>query len=968
MSAQAAVQSHATPVNRSVPKPAVKIAAPTSTLERDADRIAEIVMRGGTVPEAGQSPRGPSTPIYRKCAACAAGGPACEACAEEEATLHLKAQAGAAQGAAPGSSQTARAAAAVQSGGHPLPRSLSNYFTPRLGSDLSQVRVHTDLGAGRAARAINARAYTLGQHIAFAPGQYAPQTHEGRRLIAHELAHTLQDTRGTSRGQIARELDESACSLEGDQIRTLQLEQQRIAEAGGATWEDLERDHPSVASATREISALYNSISASLASVFAEAGLTPSRSNDVWRAVAWEDRIERTQQLMEQTNSFTAPHLSIWVGQILHTLDAFDSALAQLAERDSANPAFWREQIADLVRNARSLCNNAFLTRGAMETREAAELQTRERLIEARVERIRRFVRSARRSPAAVGIHGNQVARILARDEPVLSTEEIIAVLDRLEEIHPDLLNEALYEGRTIQQLLDMGHSGFEGFYAGEEGFLSGFIRAERESLAADPAEELAFSPRERAVVVVAFPLGLFQGIGDSLISNIKAVVELFTPEFWSDLMDFLSDFLPDFLMSSEFRYQVGQLAGRASAAEIRELASDSPFDYGRKFGWFFGYALTETVLSVIGLGWVLKSLRGTRVMAQVSRTMTQLLSRIARGALAARGLSVVTAMTESLMALRRRIRAIERRFPALTADARLRRAIADISPAEQRLGETLERARTAEREARGAISSGELQDARTNTRVLSQEIDRAEAQADAARLARDTPERPASPSETATEAAEPGPVAEAGRGGGRGSGGGGEGGLLPTGGDTAPMTPEEMYRTMTAQTAFREGVHGGELLRHGSATRAIIQLIDRDGRRIAVTLGSNMGGRHAEQVALRRLRAQIDLERRFLSRQERRFGREAREALEAQFTGVRERLRGGRLEVVVNQDICGPVCQRDLRAFAERYGLARVDGYVFERPGARPRQTFRTQTSRAVEGEPLQRVHQPVVTPDENR
>jgi hypothetical protein len=720
MGAQAAVQARATPANRSVPKPAVKIASPSSALEGEADRMADAVIRGYALPGAEKAPQGPSTLIYRKCAACAAGALACPACAEEEATLHRKAETGASVPAR----QTTVAASLVQSGGHPLPHALSGYFAPRFGTDLSDVRLHTDARAGQAARAINARAYTLGQHIAFAPGQYAPHTHEGRRLIAHELAHTLQDRRGISHRQIARELDESACSLEGNQIITLQLEQERIAEAGGATFEDLERDYPSVASAMLDISALYNSITRSVDPLFAEAGLTTSASNDAWRAVRWEDRIERTQQLMERTDSFSAPHVSIWVGQILHALDALDSVLGQLAEHDSESAAYWREQTADLVGTARGLCNSAFLTRGVTETREAVELRRHERRIEARAEAIRQYVRTA--SPAAVGIHGGQVALILDG----LSTEEIIAVFDRLEAIDPELLDEALYEGRTIQELLDAGHSGLEGYYSEGEGFLSGLIRAERESLAADPAQERAFSPTERAQVVVAFPFGILEGIGNSLISNIKGVIELFTPSFWSDLMDFLTDFLPDFVSSAEFRYQIGQLAGRASAAEIRELASDDPLEYGRKFGWFFGYALTETVLSLIGLGWILKSLRGTRVMAQVSRTMTRMLNRIARGALAARGISVVTGMAESLMALRRRIRAIERRFPALTADARLRRAIEDLSPAEQRLGETLDRVRVAEREAREAISTGELEDAQTRTRALAREIDAAEAEA----------------------------------------------------------------------------------------------------------------------------------------------------------------------------------------------------------------------------------------------
>lgn len=60
------------------------------------------------------------------------------------------------------------------------------------GHDFSQVRVHTDDCASRSARAIGALAYTVGNDIVFSSGQYAPHTESGRRLLAHELTHTLQ--------------------------------------------------------------------------------------------------------------------------------------------------------------------------------------------------------------------------------------------------------------------------------------------------------------------------------------------------------------------------------------------------------------------------------------------------------------------------------------------------------------------------------------------------------------------------------------------------------------------------------------------------------------------------------------------------------------------------------------------------------------------------------------------------------
>lgn len=63
---------------------------------------------------------------------------------------------------------------------------------PRFGHDLSHVRIHTDAAAAASARAVQARAYTAGQHIVFAAGAYRPATDDGRTLLAHELTHTLQ--------------------------------------------------------------------------------------------------------------------------------------------------------------------------------------------------------------------------------------------------------------------------------------------------------------------------------------------------------------------------------------------------------------------------------------------------------------------------------------------------------------------------------------------------------------------------------------------------------------------------------------------------------------------------------------------------------------------------------------------------------------------------------------------------------
>ncbi|MEU9455112.1 DUF4157 domain-containing protein [Streptomyces sp. NPDC048277] len=84
-----------------------------------------------------------------------------------------------------------------------------DFFEPRFGADFSRVRLHSDAEAASSARAEQARAYTLGEDVVFGAGQYAPETTAGRRLLAHELAHVLQQRQDPALG-IQRAPDDAA--------------------------------------------------------------------------------------------------------------------------------------------------------------------------------------------------------------------------------------------------------------------------------------------------------------------------------------------------------------------------------------------------------------------------------------------------------------------------------------------------------------------------------------------------------------------------------------------------------------------------------------------------------------------------------------------------------------------------------------------------------------------------------------
>src|SRR5215472_5184143 len=94
--------------------------------------------------------------------------------------------------------------------GMPLAPRERMHFETAFGSDLSHVRIHTDALAGAAASAVNAHAFALGRDIFFAPGAYAPATPRGRTMIAHEIAHVLQDPRGVEASELEGPIEMTA--------------------------------------------------------------------------------------------------------------------------------------------------------------------------------------------------------------------------------------------------------------------------------------------------------------------------------------------------------------------------------------------------------------------------------------------------------------------------------------------------------------------------------------------------------------------------------------------------------------------------------------------------------------------------------------------------------------------------------------------------------------------------------------
>jgi hypothetical protein len=173
----------AAPARASPPRPPLRIAAATDPLEHEADRVAERALAPSAAP--------PGI-LQRACACGGTPGPAGE-CAECKARRLQRERLSRAGG--PGQAPPI-VHEVLASPGRPLDRGSRSFFEQRLGRDLGRVRVHTDDRSAESAAAVDARAYTVGEQIVFGRGEYAPATGEGQRLLAHELAHTLQQGGG----------------------------------------------------------------------------------------------------------------------------------------------------------------------------------------------------------------------------------------------------------------------------------------------------------------------------------------------------------------------------------------------------------------------------------------------------------------------------------------------------------------------------------------------------------------------------------------------------------------------------------------------------------------------------------------------------------------------------------------------------------------------------------------------------
>jgi hypothetical protein len=188
--------------NNSLVQAKLRISQPGDVYEQEADRVAEKVMSMLSIPffysDAQPIRKNKTTTTEakgsgKKCAACETKGQ------KEKIEISRK----------PLSTTTTNFEASDQvsneinnarsNSGSPLDENTKEFMESRFGSyDFSSVKIHTDEAAAKSSNSVNALAYTAGTDIVFGEGQYRPYTYEGRRLLAHELTHVVQQQRAQS--------------------------------------------------------------------------------------------------------------------------------------------------------------------------------------------------------------------------------------------------------------------------------------------------------------------------------------------------------------------------------------------------------------------------------------------------------------------------------------------------------------------------------------------------------------------------------------------------------------------------------------------------------------------------------------------------------------------------------------------------------------------------------------------------
>jgi hypothetical protein len=185
----------------------LNIGQPGDHYEREADHMADKVVQRLSTPSALQAkPLGTVTPIRKKpIFESEAESPEqiqkCAACEQEEKQVQKKPDGSGQQNASP---QIESSLNASKGSGSPLPDQTRGQMESSFGADFSKVRIHDNSSAVQMNKNLNAQAFTHGSDIYFGKGKYDTNSKGGQHLLAHELTHVVQQSKGDATRDISK--------------------------------------------------------------------------------------------------------------------------------------------------------------------------------------------------------------------------------------------------------------------------------------------------------------------------------------------------------------------------------------------------------------------------------------------------------------------------------------------------------------------------------------------------------------------------------------------------------------------------------------------------------------------------------------------------------------------------------------------------------------------------------------------
>ena len=474
----------------------------------------------------------------------------------------------------------------LASPGHPLDATTRGFFEPRFGYDFANVRVHSDARAADSARSVNALAYTVGDHIVFGSGQGWGDSGAGHHLLAHELIHVIQQGNTGPSSTLQR--------------------------APATSSQDL-IDDDEFLSAVDRLETGLSQLRDQVSEFSSDAGLLDSAFR------TFEDYlISMSHHGVEGARQFAG--LFTYAYEVLANLEPIVDRASAAAEPGRASP---RAQLADLrvelerlrrdprIEAASAQIDEAYAAKGAASrdahAREQERLTTPEGRIDAAVGFTREFVAHnywADMDSSAAGPFAAQLGRHYL-DDAGLSGLEIRALLLRLEEEDPELLDRALYQGTLLTYFVDRGVQDIEASTLQPPtgaGFATALIVTWYDLVEDEPISLPNFptpSFANQAAWLNGLLPGIKNGIGLGLAGVWNDIVNLFSVESWTGLYHFLVDEI----WREERRYELGQAVARALHAYARDVGNDTLKELAYKLGQLTGMALVELVVALTSAG-----------------------------------------------------------------------------------------------------------------------------------------------------------------------------------------------------------------------------------------------------------------------------------------------------------------------------------------------------------------------------